>query len=168
MESDLINRFNEKDELTLSVVFKSLYPGVLKLAVSIIKDNQESEDVVLISFQKLFNCGVRFQTYDEIKGYLIVIIRNESLNYLKSIRKKFREAKELIDDSEDIKEQTPALIEQLYTTLNSLPYQYKKVLLLSLEGYSDKEIAMNTGTPNPTIRKHKERAIKMLKSLLNN
>lgn len=168
MTSELVNRFNERDEVAFRLMFEALYPQMVKYACALIKDWHEAEDVSIIVFNKMYWSDIQFKEYPAIKGYLLEAVKNESINYLKSVRRRYREVIEILDDEiTENADPEPWLFEKLKECVNQLPDQYKRLLSLSLKGYTNKEICELTDMKRNTIDIQKHRAIKILKSLLN-
>ena len=67
------------------------------------------------------------------------------------------------DIAEDI---TQSTFLQLYMYIEQLPSEQKKVILMSIEGYSWDEIAEKLGISVNTVKTHKSRGFKSLRSKL--
>lgn len=55
------------------------------------------------------------------------------------------------------------VVRQLYVYIEKLPSEQKKVILLSIEGYSWEEIAEKLGISVNTVKTHKSRGFKSLR-----
>lgn len=165
MDNELIRRFNERDEIAFKLVFCSLYQKLVNYANSFIDDYHESEDVVLIIFRRLWVSDVKFDAYEKIRSYLYKSVKRLCLSYLKSVRRRYRSAKD-IDTIETIMP-SGELTKELYAAINQLPDHYKRLIKLGMEGFSDKEISKIENIKIETVHIKRWRAIKLLRSLLN-
>lgn len=169
MESnELINQFNERDEIAFKLIFKALYQQLVYWACSFTHDIQESEDIVSDVFYKIWIIRISFNDYNHIKNYLHQSVKNECLNHKKYLERKERRINKYME-GRDIDTSVPKSdkADKLIACINSLPEQYKRLILYVLQGYSTKEICEMDGLKENTVFIQRHRAIKLLKSLLN-
>ena len=102
------------------------------------------------------------------ENYLFIMVRNESLNYLRGLAREKNRYKQVtfINEQEDsvwdtIIEQETNLL--LLEAINALPPQCKRIVDLSLAGNSTKEIAEELGIAVNTVKVLKSRAIHKLR-----
>ena len=117
-------------------------------------------------------------TFDSIKAlasFLYLSVKNASLN---ATRNRAKWSGNDVFDDEDfinlkIEEKTieQLLIEeefyrQIYVAINKLSRERKEVILLSMEGYTNKEIADKTGVSVNTVKTLKLKAYRLLRDTL--
>jgi len=166
MDSEFINRFNERDEITFRVVFEALYPRFLKQAKKEIADHQDAEDTVLWVFAGLWIGDAIFKEYEGIEAYIYYGVRNGIYNYKKRLKIPTSQVFEdylLIDDEQS----EPQNRRRLLYLINKLPDMYKRILLLEIDGLSGVEIAKIEKTTHQIIARRRWVAIQKIKSLIN-
>lgn len=110
----------------------------------------------------------KFTCESAAKSFLYSSVRNSCLNHLEHNKVKIKHAKytryELLNGSEInnriIEEETHRLI---YNAIKELPAQCRKVLLLSINGLKNNEIAEDLKISENTVKTQKKIAYKQLK-----
>lgn len=168
MENDLVSQFNERNQQAFKALFNKLYPVLFRIAFKRVKDHQDAEDMVMISFRKMWFWDKKFIDYDELKGHLIGILENTCIDYLR--KKKFiYEKLEAIEELE-MKEKERVdqdMIKKLHHNVSKLTPELNNVIRLELEGCSQKEISIIKSKNIDTVYRNRWMAIKKLKSLFN-
>ncbi|MGN1303636.1 MAG: RNA polymerase sigma factor [Oscillospiraceae bacterium] len=154
--------------------FEELYikykQDMYSIAYSILHNAEDAEDAVHQAFLKIANnfekvCEIPSQ---EIKAYIVIIIRNVSINIYNSNKRKSEHITELNDKiavEVDFLEQFE--YEHLVKAISELPQLYKDIVYLYyLEEFSAKEIAKMLDITADAVWKRAERAKKMLKEKL--
>jgi len=151
--------------------FKLWYPGLVAFAQQFIKTESEAEDVVQNAFIKLFENFNGPKNIDSAKSFLYKSIRNECINIIKheAVKRKHFLASEHESLSEKyflqklIEEETYAALTE---AINELPEQCQKILILSLNGLKNNEIAEDLNISVNTVKTQKKRAYKGIKEKL--
>jgi RNA polymerase sigma-70 factor (ECF subfamily) len=138
---------------------------IFNIAYGYTNNVQDAEDIVQNAFIKLIECTNKFNTLNDEKYWLIRVTINESINFVKSTRKK----KVVYNDeivhstSDQTKENDDLdLIRQL---VNELPEKYKTVIVLFyFEKMKTQEISVTLKISEAAVRKQLERARDILKS----
>lgn len=143
------------------------HKAVYKLALSIVHNEAEAEDICQNAFCKLLNYDGEFETPENCKAWLFRVTVNLSKNLLKSTR--FSRTAQLGELDENI----PAMNDftenetVLWETVAKLAPKYRAAIhLYYYEGYSVKEIAEMTGDSVSAITTRLARAREKLKTLL--
>lgn len=163
--------------------FDKLYTTYFKKSYTFVKsyvlDDLEAEDIASESLIKLWEKMKKEPlSDDEVIPYLLTILKNKSLDYLKHLEVK-RSAFENIDDWQrldlDIRidsleslEVNNIYIEEMYAilnnTLNSLPVATQKIFRMSrFEHKKNKEIAIEMGISVKGVEFHISKALKVLR-----
>jgi len=126
---------------------------------------------------KIYNRLKLWHKFDEfnseigIKAYIYKAIKNSCLNHLEHVKVKQKfQKKELLEVQSEsyflkavIEEETHRII---YRYINELPEKAKEVILLSLQGLKNKEIAEELYISVNTVKTHKLKAYRQLKENL--
>ena len=112
----------------------------------------------------------KLDCYQEVKPFLVVIVRNHSINIYNRNRRRSEYTVELDDNDApveiDFLEQYE--YEQLLKVISDLPEIYRDIIFLHyVSGFSNKEISKLLDIKTETIWKRIERAKKLLKKALN-
>tara|TARA_R110002050_G_scaffold24083_3_gene64271 strand:- start:27266 stop:27793 length:528 start_codon:yes stop_codon:yes gene_type:complete len=146
-------------------IFNRLYDRLCFFANKYVKDVNHSEDIVQEVFIKVWEKKLSFENENKADGFFYTAVRNKCLDFLRtSYVKNFKayasEELEILQTdayfmSEVVKTETSALIE---TAINSLPDQIAKVMRLSLQGCTNKEIAEKMDISVNTVKSYKKNA----------
>lgn len=166
-------RLSDGTDLLLKDFFFSNYAGFSSFASKFIPDQEEIADVIQDVFISFWEHDHEFHDLIAVKAWFYRSIRNACLDILKHnhVKRKY------IDKSIDKQEKTEFFLDEvlkqevysyLNNKINQLPGMEKKVLLLALKGFSNEEIAGQLGIKINTVKTHKSRAYKALRSDLGN
>lgn len=157
------------DIATFNKLFNEHYQKFVYFAMGYVKDEAKSQDFVSDAFCTFW------EKKDELPGdinapaYILTIVRNNCLNYLKHEKVKLRAAKELSDHAQwvlDTKINTLEAckpekifseeIKQIVNnTISNLPERTEKIFRMSrFEQLSHREIAKQLGVSTKTIEYH--------------
>lgn len=144
------------------------YPALCLFAESIVHDNFIAEDLVQDAFIKLWEIADDFENSFAVKSFLYTSVKNKCLNLIEhnKVKQKHREfaQNEWINDAnisnQIIEEETHRLI---YNAINELPHECKNVLLLSIQGLKNNEIANELHISINTVKTQKKIAYKQLR-----
>ncbi len=163
----MIDSDDERDK------FEQLYLNYRKLmkdiALSILGDEQLSEDAVHNAFLKIINHLDKFSDINcqETKNLIVIIVRSVSIDMYRKRNREFNKTdildKELSAETDFSAVQTEDILKEI----EALPEIYRDILLLKVEyDYNDREIAKMLGIKVDTASKRLERARKLLKQQL--
>ena len=172
MNSDslLIQNIRKGDHNALKHFFESFYPSVCVFARKYLKDVDIAEDVAQEAFIEFWNRREDFYDLKAMKGYIYTVTRNKCLNEIKlgHIREEILRYQVPSEDCfyELVQEEETYRI--IYQAINRLPHQSRKIILLSLKGYKNGEIAEELQVSVNTIKTLKKNAYKELRHKLRN
>lgn len=173
MESEkLIEACKKGDSKAQLEVYKNYYKAMYNVALRIINDTAEAEDVMQESFLSAFQKLETFKGEVTFGAWLKKIVVNRSLDVIKTRKAliSLESVAELPDDrgSESYLEYKDLNIELVKQAIQTLPDGYRVVLSLYLiEGYDHDEISEILGITNATSRTQYHRARKQLVKKLN-
>ncbi|MEI6866675.1 RNA polymerase sigma-70 factor [Flavicella sp.] len=153
--------------------FNVLYKSLCLFAYKYVDNLEVSKDLVQDLFIKIWEDKIEFKNKDNVKSYLYTSVKNRSLDYLKSKRYKstycFSSIKmeQLETESffmrEVVVSETTAIIEK---AINTLPNKCAQIIRLSVNNFTNIEIAKNLNISINTVKTQKRIAYKRLKPIL--
>jgi RNA polymerase sigma-70 factor (family 1) len=157
-----------KDKNEFRSFFNSYYPSLRQFAYNIVFDNSIAEDLVQEAFIRLWEKNENFYNEQSAKSFLYTSLKNSCINPLdhtKVIKKHEDITKHQSFNSAEInnriiEEETHRLI---YNAINELPSQCKNILLLSMNGLKNSEIAQELDISQNTVKTQKKIAYRQLK-----
>jgi RNA polymerase sigma-70 factor, ECF subfamily len=155
-DSALLQRVRQGDQTAMAEVFDRYSRAVYSVALRILKDSGQAEDVVQEIFFQIWRNSESFvQGRGSLGAWLVVIARNRAIDLLRR--------RKPTDSVEDVVLASPvnlaseaehnALIEKVQRVLRELPIEQQKSMELAFfEGLSHSEIAEKTGDPLGTVK----------------
>ena len=153
-------------------VFFTFYQPLCRFALTILKDEHQSEDVVQDIFIKLHESSNSFHNELALKSFLYVSVRNKCLDVLRSRSRSPKQTdidtasdesiiveQELLDAAS--REECFRIIE---AGIESLPSQSRRVMKMVLKGCSNMEISEELKISVNTVKTIKARSISTLRS----
>lgn len=161
----------DEDKIKFEEMYIKYKQRLFKLSFCILHNKEDAEDAVHQSFLTIANNFGKIKTMSchEMESYIVIIIRNNSINTYNKNKKNIERCTELdeeqlpidIDFFEDIN------YENLVRTISGLSQIYKDVLLLHyVNDFSVREISKMLDISIDNVRKRLERAKRLLKSEL--
>ena len=172
MNSDnglLAKRIFQGDEEAFKILYEEFFHALLAIACKYV-ESEVAKDIVQDTFFKLWTTPHKFSATNDLRFYLYRSVQNQCLNYIrnKKVEDRYRDRVEVV--SEDFFYNT-VLEEEIFIRLqqaiDELPEKYRKVINLSLEGLSDKEVALRLGISIDAVKQQKKRGKEQLKEKLN-
>ena len=166
--------FRGGDEDAVQEAFREVYDRMVRpltyFVENIIFAPTDAEDIVANAFTKLYNARSGMRSMDHIKRWLYVIVRNESIDYLR-LRSRQRESHSEVaylgaetDDHHETERVKSAVFQGILNEIEKLPRQRKAILrLYFFEQKSTAEIASQLGLNCQTVLNHKAKALESLR-----
>jgi RNA polymerase sigma-70 factor (ECF subfamily) len=170
-EAELVRHCERGDSRSQRALFDRFADRFFRLAVRYLKDISEAEDVVMVTFVKIFD-GLKKFTYNDTKSFeswMYKILVNEALM---ALRRKHNfhltEALDIENMEHDVEIFQDHDGEYLYQLILDLPDGYRTVFnLYAVEGYDHREIAALLGITESTSRSQLFKAKQLLKRKIN-
>jgi len=166
-------RLSKRDEAAFEQVFKTHYKNLHAYAFTILKDEDEAEEMVQQVFFKLWERSEHLSFSGPIAAYLYRAVHNESLNFIKHQKVKAGHQLHVAYSMKNKSEQaSPKMIRKelenkFREALNELPEQCRTVFQLSrFEDMKYKEIADKLEISVKTVENHMGKALKLLRTKL--
>ena len=151
----------------------SLYQReLLYFTERLVQDGQVAEEIVNDGFLKIWNRRHGFASLPELRSFLFVVVRNASLDYLKSPKNKATgsvdEQTQLLPSDEDIEAQLvyTELLAAIHAEVQKLPNKQRQTFLLTFfEGLSSEEVAERLQISVNAVFINKHEALKTIRGI---
>ena len=172
MENDhlLIRQLREGNRLVFKKLFEHYYNPLRGFSGKFVDDSAACDDLVQEAFVGLWNKREQISDGRAIKSYLYSTVRNACLNYLRHEKVKTKNQDDILALSSDwyfedssIEEEVHA---EIYEAIKDLSPQSRRVVVLSMNGLSNPEIAEELDVSLNTIKTLKKRAYQSLRERL--
>ena len=166
---DLIAAVNKKDYKLFGAFFRENFPFLVMFADKYVHDMDMAADIAQEAFIQLWRFEGEFVSPEKVKGFLYTTARNLALNHIKH--------NQIVDEHLRLQEKDSVLffrnqiIEEgtyqlVHKAVEQLPKQSCKIIQLSLQGYSNQEIADQLNISINSVRTLKQSAYKKLRGIL--
>jgi RNA polymerase sigma-70 factor, ECF subfamily len=169
-ETSLVIRLSQGDETALQDLFERLSRQVFSLALDMLHNRQDAEEVLQDTFVKLVTHNGFNPTYGSPRAYIYTIARNECLMRLraKGSRPQLSDL-DIYDNPLEAKHTDYDTTLTVETALSKLESLDAKLLKGSFYwGYTHDELAEQTGLPLGTVKSRVRRALLKLRDILGN
>lgn len=170
--TDRLELFRQGDEHIFRDYYEKYYHALCLCGLRIIREDTHMHDFVQDAFVNLWKSRESIESELHLKMFLYQVVRNQCFNYLKNKRVKEKYIHECLAVEEEgcftdilIEEEVHRLMIQ---EIENLPDEQKKVVYLHLKGENNMGIAEILSISVNTVKTHKARARKTLKSKLGN
>jgi len=173
----IIDGCKSGNQFAENLLFEMYYKHMYNLSRRVLNNNKDVEDVLIISFTKVFANIKKFDYRGEqsLTKWIKTIVVNESIRFVKKRdRIKYDDnIPELTVDSEFDSNLNDIDIEQIYFIIERMPTGYRLVFnLFAIEGYSHKEVSgllnISENTSKSQLRKARQHIIKKIEKIKSN
>ncbi len=162
-ELQLVERLRAQDQAALDTLYERYSKAVYAIALRIIGQTAEAEDVVVDSFWQVWQQAANYDaSRGQLRTWIVTIARSRALDRLRALRRSPLAAAEEVDVAgreivaQDDPEQAAWLSQQasiVRTALAALPREQRQALELAYyHGLSQSEVAERLGEPLGTIK----------------
>jgi RNA polymerase sigma-70 factor (ECF subfamily) len=171
----LLNDLFNGMESAFREIYDRYYDKLYLSCFGIVQHTQEAEDIVVITFSKLFKRHANFQSLGQVQTWLFLTARNNCIDALRSRRSsqaKLEAAVELNSPSAEnqaINDELDALlVERLFQLVEELPRQSRQVIRLRyLEGLKYRDIGAKLNISPRTVENLLRYALERLRSRMS-
>jgi RNA polymerase sigma-70 factor, ECF subfamily len=167
----LLNSFQTTgDRKAFEQLFHRYYAPLCRLSLSIAKSSDVAEEVVSDVFLKIWQKRLELNITSSVHAYLVMSVRNRTIDYLRKIARERDKSCELVGDYESnyaspyqlvVADELNTLIE---SSINALSPQCRTIFRLNRDaGLTYNEIATEMGLSIKTIETHMGRALRFLR-----
>lgn len=166
----LIQQLNKSDEKAFHKLFESFFKLSCAFVSRYIHEHEAVEDVVQETFINIWEKRGIYTDIVYFKAYLFKALRNNALFYLRQHTTSEDINPTIEDDSEGV---LNAIIEEevhreIIAAIEKLPQERRRIVQLSMEGYSQEEIAEELQISVNTVKTQKRKAYAFLREELKN
>ena len=172
-DEQMASLLSKRDEAAFEQVFKTHYKNLHAYAFTILKDEDDAEEMVQQVFSKLWERSEHLSFSGPVAAYLYRAVHNESLNFLKHQKVKVGHQLHVAysmknkSQHEQGKMMGKELENKFREALNELPEQCRTVFQLSrFEDMKYREIADKLEISVKTVENHMGKALKLLRTKL--
>ena len=144
--NEVIKHCKAGNQVAQGILFNTFYRQMYNLSMRILANHHDVEDVLIISFTKVFDNIQRFENRGDnsLNKWIKTIVINETIRFVNA-RNKISYDEDLSEYEMNIMDDTEfdtIDIEQIYSIIETMPAGYRVVFnLFAIEGYSHKEIS---------------------------
>jgi RNA polymerase sigma factor (sigma-70 family) len=173
-ESDIISGLINQDRKVQNYLFNKWYRYLYVVAFSVVKNQMDTEDVLQISFVKIFDKVGQFTPDNSFKAWMSIIVKNTAISYYNNNKK--------YQNYDDIEGFEPMQVrstnfcdafmaaEQFHEAYKILkknaPWQGTIFRLYAIEGMTHEEIAKDIEISESTSKSQYMRACRKLQMLI--
>jgi len=151
-------------------IYNRFYDPLVFFARKFLFDPLVAEDLVTELFLKFWQKQDQFNSPIAVKTFLYISTRNACINHNQEFRKQARAKVELRILTDELEESIlhsitrSEILRDVYSGVESLPLQCRKIILLSfLGGLSNKQIARHLQLSVHTVKNQKVRGIRLVR-----
>lgn len=164
-------RIKEGDHEAFHILYRCYFERYARYALRYTCDVEEATDLVQNAFFSLWENRSQYDENKNVFLYLLIIVKNNCLNYLRSIKIKDSHGDKIVEamlfsgiDDEGVDSDIRT---RLYEILQELPEKGRFVLLEHIvEGKKVKDIASEMKIAESTVKTHLKRSLKYLREHL--
>ncbi|HEV9035722.1 MAG TPA: sigma-70 family RNA polymerase sigma factor [Puia sp.] len=169
-EEAIMTGFREGNKDAFRMVYDQMVRPLTYFVENIIRNQADAEDIVANAFYKLFHAREGMRTFEHIKRWLYVIVRNEAIDYLRSktrVKESHHDMAYLesgVDEHVETERVRSILLQDINREIDKLPRQRKTILrLYFFEQKNTTEIAELLQLSPQTVLNHKTKALDSLR-----
>lgn len=153
--------------------FLKHFEAVFQFTRKFIGNTEDARDITQEAFIKLYERRADFDVPEKAKAFVYTTAHNRCLDYLRHKKIEQEYAKEMLEETEEAEE--PRFLQEvtyqetlrmLHEAIDRLPKQTRQVILESLDGKSNPEIAEALDISPNTVKALKRNAYQFLRNAL--
>lgn len=169
-EEAIMNLFREGDKESFRWIYDRMVRPLTYFVENIIFSHVDAEDIVANAFYKLFHARAGMKSYEHVKRWLYVIVRNEAIDYLrlrarqKDSRNDIAYLETGVEEQIETERVKTVVFQNILAEIEKLPRQRKTILrLYFFEQKTTTEIAEMLQLNSQTVLNHKAKALESLR-----
>ena len=169
-DNELLSGIVAGDIQAFRQFFVNMYPALFSLTQRLVANEEAAKDIVSDIFLQVWETRSTLSAVENIRAYLYVATRNRTLKYLKKEKAapgSLHEQSETADPDIFLHAlYNTETIRVLHASIQTLPEECKKVILLGLEGHGTNDISQMLNISASAVSNQKSRAIRLLREKL--
>ena len=168
-EKELIDGCLRQNRQAQQSLYQRYAGKMYALCCRYVKDRMEAEDVLVMSFTKIFERIGQYKGDGSFEGWIRRVVVNESLTYLRKNKNMYLETdiEEAVYEPDYQKLENELEANDLMKLIESLPVGYRTVFnMYAIDGYNHQEIAEQLGISENTSKSQLSRARALLQKRL--
>jgi RNA polymerase sigma factor, sigma-70 family/RNA polymerase sigma-70 factor, Bacteroides expansion family 1 len=166
----LLKQLSQGNRVVFKKIFEEYYRPLCGFSRNFIPDAEVCDDLVQESFLGLWNKRSDIESYTAIKSYLYSSVRNACLNYLRHQDVKQKSQEDIKVLSSDWYAEDSIVEEEvhshIYEAIKELSPQSRKIILMTMNGLTNPEMAEELNVSVNTVKTLKKRAYEFLRGKL--
>ena len=163
--------FGDGTRLKFRTVFDDYFKALVLFAERYVQCREEGESIVQDTFVALWEKQRDFANVQAVKAWLYMTVKNKALNFLRHQKLHLDYTTFQLREKEKEEYFMQSLIQEesrrlLFTAIDALPEQCRRVCLFSLEGLDNAKIAEVMCISPDTVKFHKKNAYRFLRERL--
>lgn len=161
------------DEAAFRILFREHFRSLKFFAYSFTNDMETAKDLAQDAFYKLWERRGNFHSLDSVKAFLYITVKNACINHLSASHRRterYQEVARLAEQDDSFAEALvikEELLKKIVMEIDELPDKYGRIIKLAfVEGLNHQQIAGRLAISEATVRKQKERGLKLLKAIV--
>lgn len=175
IDQTLLSALQAGDPSALDTIFKKHGRKIHYFAKSIVKTKEVAEEIMVDSIVKLWQNRTRFESSESINAFLYVVIRNLSINYVKSayasqqFEYEFDENLENVDPDIYLKIVRAEFLQSIYDEVAKLPEKQQAIFRMTyFEDLTTEEICERLKMSPAAVFTNRSRALEQLRLVFKN
>ncbi len=174
-EKEILQKIAEGDEGAFNILYQKISPIAYGVAVNLLKDSLQAEDIVQDIFVKLWSGRKTLPVVQNLENFVFILTRNAVFSYFKKVT---LETKVLAAIKESTASNDTAAFHVteekeyqkiLQSAISQLPPQQQQVYMLAEEKeLSYSEIALSMHLSKETVKRHLALARKFIRFYVSN
>ncbi len=172
-ELAMFQSFLRGEESGFSAFFRAYFPVLCLYACTWIHDRELAEDLVQNCFIRLWEKRARVKRAGALRSYLYTMVRHECLNHLRHAKyadgekEAYGEVHPIIEESAVHRVIAAETMREIQAAIRQLPPAVRRTIdLLLVEEKKVREVAVQLGLSEQTIRNQKAQGLSLLRRLL--
>src|SRR6201996_4359101 len=169
-EEAIMISFRDGNKDAFRLIYEQMVRPLTYFVENIIHSPIDAEDIVANAFYKLFHARASLRSYEHVKRWLYVIVRNESIDYLRAKTRQKESQYDLaylesgVEEHAETERVRSVLLQDIHKEIERLPKQRKTILrLYYFEQKNTSEIAELMQLSPQTVLNHKTKALDALR-----
>lgn len=164
-------RIKERDRTAFHTLYTEFFTHLQAYAKRFVYDSQDAQDIVQDAYLSLWANSGNYNPAQNIFTYLLVIVKNNCYNRLRGLKIRDEHQDKVIEAILFSNIEDPEIDEELKQRLNrvllQIPEKGQQILLVHiLEHKKVKDIAVQLGLAESTVKTHLKRAMRTLRENL--